>query len=243
MAEIKLIAFDMAGTTVRDENEVLDCFFAAAQQTGLRATADRVNAMMGLPKRVVFETLWADQIGADNSDYEAQVSASYDRFRAVLENHYHTQPVQPTEGCLELFAWARSQGIAIALTTGFYRTVTDIILQRLGWDRGLNEQYIGSETSLIQISVTPSEIYGNEGRPAPFMIQKAMYRLGIADPQTVVTIGDTPSDLAAGRHAGCRYVCGVANGTHTAAALAEYSHDGLFASLIDFQHQLENWIR
>ncbi|KAB1990012.1 hypothetical protein, partial [Haemophilus parainfluenzae] len=89
--------------------------------TGLRATADRVNAMMGLPKKQVFQTLWAEQIGTDSEDYFTQVEASYDCFRTGLEQHYRTQPVAPTVGCLELFSWLRSRGIAIALTTGFYR--------------------------------------------------------------------------------------------------------------------------
>ncbi len=242
MPNIQLIAFDMAGTTVRDENEVLHCFFEAAQQTGLVADADRVNAMMGLPKKVVFQTLWAEQLGADQADYATKVEASYDCFCHILEAHYRTQPVAPTEGCLELFAWLKAQSIAIALTTGFYREVTDIILHRLGWERGLNEHYLGGADSLIQCSVTPSEIYGNEGRPAPFMIQKAMYRLGVNDPKAVIAIGDTPSDLAAGRHAGCRYTCGVTNGTHAEAQLAEHPNDGLFTSLVAFQAKLVDWL-
>jgi phosphonatase-like hydrolase len=243
MPDIKLIAFDMAGTTVRDDNEVLHCFFEAAQQTGLVADADKVNAMMGLPKKVVFKTLWADQIGFDNPDYFAHVDASYDCFRQVLETHYRAQPVEPTVGCLELFDWLKSRSIAIALTTGFYREVTNIILNRLGWDQGLDPtDFVGSSASTIQISVTPSEIYGNEGRPAPFMIQKAMYRLGIDDPKAVVAIGDTPSDLAAGRHGGCRYVCGVTNGTHTKEQLAQHANDGLFASMAHFQQRLEQWV-
>lgn len=242
MAKIQLIVFDMAGTTVRDDNEVLHCFFEAAQQTELKAEADRINGMMGLPKKVVFQTLWADQLGADHPDYTHRVEASYDRFRTILETHYRTQPVEPTEGCLALFAWLRQQNIAIALTTGFYREVTDIILDRLGWDQGLDPGYVGTPTSTIQCSVTPSEIYGNEGRPAPFMIQKAMYRLGIDDPKAVVVIGDTPSDLESGRHAGCRYVCGVTNGTHTAAQLARYPQDGLFTNLAEFQAKLAHWL-
>lgn len=244
MANIQLIVFDMAGTTVRDDNEVLHCFFEAAKQTNLVATAEKVNAMMGLPKKVVFQTLWAEQMGADSTDYLAHVDASYDCFRTVLEQHYHTQPVEPTVGCLELFDWLRSQSIAIALTTGFYREVTNIILTRLGWDQGLDPTYyVGSPESTIQTSITPSEIYGNEGRPAPFMIQKAMYRLGINDPKTVVVIGDTPSDLDAGRHAGCLYVCGVTNGTHTKDQLAQHANDGLFDSMTHFQSQLEQWVK
>lgn len=242
MSPIQLIVFDMAGTTVRDDNEVLACFIDAAQKTGLVATQERVNALMGLPKKVVFETLWTEQLGANHPDSGARVEASYDWFRQVLEHHYRTQPVEPTEGCLALFDWLRARGIAIALTTGFYREVTDIILGRLGWDAGLDSHYVGTPTSTIQCSVTPSEIYGNEGRPAPYMIQKAMYRLGVDDPKSVVVIGDTPSDLESGRHAGCLYTCGVTNGTHTEAQLAQHLHQGLFSSLVAFQDKLEHWV-
>ncbi|MFM7218614.1 MAG: hypothetical protein ACKO21_00060 [Nodosilinea sp.] len=36
------------------------------------------------------------------------MEASYRDFRTMLETHYRTQPVEPTEGCLALFAWLRS---------------------------------------------------------------------------------------------------------------------------------------
>lgn len=242
MADIKLIAFDMAGTTVQDNDEVLHCFASAAQQTGLQAAPDQVNAMMGLPKRVVFQALWAEHLGAEHPDYGPRVTASYDRFREILEHHYRTEPVVPTPGCLDLFHWLNARGIHIVLTTGFYREVTDIILHRLGWDQGLDDRYVGSSDSLIQMSVTPSEIHNNEGRPAPFMIQKGMYYLGVTDPKRVVAIGDTPSDLQAGRQAGCAYTCAVTNGTHTEAQLAAHGNDGLFASLSDFQIQLQTWL-
>jgi len=238
MSEIKLVVFDMAGTTVRDDREVERCFMQAAANTGLQSPTDRVIAMMGISKKLVFQTLWAEQIDKDDPRYESNVEISFIEFKQILENHYRTQPVEPTEGCLELFDWLRSQQIKIALTTGFYREVTDIILNRLGWDRGLNANYIGTEDSLIQASLTPSEIYNQEGRPAPYMIQKAMYLLGIIDPKQVVCIGDTPSDLAAGRNAGCLYTFGVTNGSHTKEQLAEYLHDGLVASLAEFQSKL-----
>ena len=238
MTKIKLVVFDMAGTTVQDDREVEECFMQAAVKTGLKAKSERVIAMMGISKKVVFQTLWAEQIDKEDPSYESNVEKSFVEFKEILENHYRTQPVEPTEGCLELFDWLRSQQIKIALTTGFYREVTDIILNRLGWDLGLNENYIGTEDSLIQASITPSEIYNQEGRPAPYMIQKAMYQLGISDPKQVVCIGDTPSDLAAGRNAACLYTFGVTNGTHTEEQLATYPHDGLVASLSEFQTKL-----
>ncbi len=236
---IELLVCDMAGTTVRDDNEVRTCFMAAAAKTGLKADPVRVNGMMGWPKRRVFEALWADQLGGDHPEYADRTARSFQEFKIILENHYRTQPVVPTEGCLELFAWLKSQNIKIALTTGFYREVTDIILERLGWQAGLDHNYLGSgPTAVINCSVTPSEIYNEEGRPAPFMIQKAMYRLGISDPQRVVNIGDTPSDLAAGFSAHCRASVAVTNGTHTAAELVKCRHDRLLGSL----HELPEYL-
>jgi len=238
MLTIKLVICDMAGTTVKDEREVEQCFFQAAEKTGLTASSEKVVAMMGLPKKLVFQALWHDQIGKDHPDYSANVETSFVAFKDVLETHYRTQPVTPTAGCLELFAWLKSQGIKIALTTGFYREVTDIILDRLGWTQGLNSEYIGSDASIIQASITPSEIFNNDGRPAPYMIQKAMYKLGIVDAKTVVSIGDTPSDLESGFNANCLYSFGITNGTHTREQLAVYPNDGLFGSLPEFQEKL-----
>ena len=238
MATIQVVVFDMAGTTVRDRHEVQACFLRAAAQTGLVTTPERVNTMMGWSKRRVFEVLWGEQLGAEAPEFTAQVDQSYADFCQRLEAHYREQPVEPTEGCLELFDWLRARGIAIALTTGFYRQVTDIILQRLGWDVGLNADYVGQPDSPIQVSVTPSEIYNQEGRPAPYLIQKALYKLGLVDPQTAIKIGDTPVDLAAGFQAHCRYSWGVTNGSHRREQLAACPHHGLFDSLTAVQAQL-----
>ena len=238
MSPIQLVVFDMAGTTVRDENEVYNCFMQAAETTGLTATDKQIVAMMGWSKKLVFQTLWAEQIGEEHPDYQAKVEASYAQFKEALENHYRTQPVQPTAGCLDLFAWLKSQNIQIALNTGFYREVTDIILQRLGWDRGLNSSYVGSPNSTIQASVTPSEIYNNEGRPAPYMLQKAMYTLGVKDPQTVIALGDTPADLEAGINAHCFWSLGVTHGTHTREQLKNYPNHGLLDSLDELKHKI-----
>lgn len=243
MSQINLVVFDMAGTTIKDENEVQNCFLEAAASTGLKAEIDRINSMMGWSKKKVFETIWQTQIGRENPDYLTKVETSFAKFKEILENHYKTQPVSPTEGCLEIFHWLRSQQIKIALTTGFYREVTNIILNRLEWDTGLNTDYIGEKNAIIQASITPTEIYNHEGRPAPYMIQKAMYKLDIKDPQTVIKVGDTPADLAAGINANCLYSLGITNGTHTQGQLAQYPHHGLLKSISDLKDKIANLSR
>ena len=239
MVPLKLLVLDMAGTTVRDRHEVEACFAQAAAATGLRATAERILAVQGQAKRFVFETLWREQLGASAAAgrLTAQVDRSYQVFRTVLEAHYRSQPVEPTPGCLALFDYIKSQGIPIALTTGFYREVTDLILHRLGWDVGLDFRRRGNACSIIDLSVASDEVA--EGRPAPLMIQKAMHVFGIADPRQVYNVGDTPSDLESGRRAGCGRSLAVTNGTHSRQQLAQCPNDGLFASLAELTGHLQ----
>lgn len=229
MQPIELVVFDMAGTTVTDQHEVERCFARAAAETGLFVTAERILAMQGLAKRYVFETLWKEQLGDLHADIPHHVDVSYATFKGILENHYHKQGATPTEGCLATFAWLRERGIAIALTTGFYRTVADIILDKLGWLDGLDAQRVGGPDSLIQVSIASDEV--ERGRPYPFMIERAMHLLGVINPKAVVNIGDTPSDLLSGRAAGVALNLGVTNGTHTLDQLDAYPHDYMLNSL------------
>jgi phosphonatase-like hydrolase len=229
MSAIQLVVFDMAGTTVTDHHEVERCFAEAAAQTGLTVSDERILAMQGLSKRHVFETLWKEQLGADSPEVPTHVDVSYDVFRDVLEAHYRSQGATPTEGCLDTFITLHERGIKIALTTGFYRVVTDIILEKLGWLAGLNEQRIGTADSLIQLSIASDEVA--QGRPQPLMIQRAMRLLNVTDPKQVVNIGDTPSDLLSGQAAGVALNLGLTNGTHTRAQLEAYPHDKLLGSL------------
>ncbi len=229
----QLVVFDMAGTTVTDQHEVEKCFAQAAAETGLSVGAERILAMQGLAKRHVFQTLWSEQIGPDNPQLTAHVDTSYLRFTQVLEAHYLTNDIIPTAGCLEAFAFLREQQIAIALTTGFYRKVTDIILKKLGWLDGLDAGYVGSKQSVIQVSIASDEV--PHGRPEPLMIQKAMHLLGIDNPEAVVNVGDTPSDLLSGRAAGVGLNLGVINGTHSRDQLVTYPHDQLIGSLAELR--------
>lgn len=230
---IEMIVFDMAGTTVKDKNEVETCFQEAINQTGLTATSEEINAMMGWSKLTVFETLWKKQMPkASGEDIAARVEQSYSAFREILESHYQQSEIVPTEGCAEIFGFLKKHHIKIALTTGFYRLVTDIILNRLGWNEGLNGNYSGN--GLINASVSSDQV--KAGRPAPFMVFRAMELCNVNNVRKIIKIGDTPSDLAEGKNAGCRYSFGITNGTHTREQLGHLENDGLFEDLKQF-HQ------
>lgn len=233
---IEMVVFDMAGTTVRDKNEVEYCFLQAVDQTGLVTNPDEINSMMGWSKLTVFETLWKKQLsGAPANEINDRVEKSYSAFREVLESHYLNSEILPTEGTLEIFEFLKRQNIKIALTTGFYRKVTDIILERLGWSVGLHKQ--SSVNGIINASVSSDEV--KAGRPAPFMIFRAMELCNVNDVRRIIKIGDTPSDLGEGKNAGCYLSLGITNGTHTKEQLSQLENDGLLDDMKQFQQFLE----
>lgn len=238
---IELIVFDMAGTTVQDEHEVEACFAEAAIKTGLNVTADRILELQGYSKIEVIKMLWTEANPLADSELLAQkVNTTYQKFCEILEHHYLTHGAKPTEGCMELFQYLKANNIKIALTTGFYRKVTNIILQKLGWLKGLDANYIGKNESIINISIASDEV--SHGRPKPDMILKAMEMLKIEDKNKVVVIGDTPSDIMAGDAANVGNVVAITNGTHSAAQLSPYFPQIMVHSLADFEMYIKRII-
>ena len=218
---IQLAVFDMSGTTIKDENEVLDCFHDALRVTGISRDKKYINTMMGWSKIEVFRTLWTEEMGIYTEGVEKRAQESFSVFKSLLEKYYHTHDIAPTQGCLEIFAFLRKKNIKIALNTGFYRQVTDILLQKLDWKVG----------GIIDYSITSDEVA--KGRPQPLMIQALMKHFKIENPHHVFKIGDTPSDLMEGRAAEC-WSFGLTNGSHTRNELLLYDNDGLFESLETF---------
>lgn len=234
---VELIVFDMAGTTVKDKHEVETCFLEAVNQTGLITTHEEINSMMGWSKVTVFQKLWKKQLpNASEKELFKRIDYSYSVFTEILESHYMNTEILPAEGSVEIFEFLKKQNIKIVLTTGFYRKVTDIILQKLGWDTGLDENYTGSK--FINASISSDQV--KAGRPAPFMIFRAMELCNVTDVRKIIKIGDTPSDLLEGKNAGCKYSFGITNGTHTKSELEKYENDGLLENLFQFKMQLES---
>ncbi|RXK46793.1 HAD family hydrolase [Aquirufa rosea] len=230
---IELVVLDMAGTTIIDEHEVEHCFKLAAKKNGLKASDARILSMQGYAKLQVFQTLWEEHLGENHPNILPKADDSYQDFKEILENHYQHHDVRPTEGCLQLFEYLHHQGIYIALTTGFYRKVANIILAKIGWGQSLDHNYMNIHNNAgIHLSICPDEVRG-VGRPSPDMIEFAMSRLGISDKSKVINVGDTPVDLAFGKNAGIRLALAVCNGTHTYEQLAPFPNDGLLNNIAE----------
>jgi phosphonatase-like hydrolase len=235
--KISLVMFDMSGTTIKDYNEVMDCFLEAAEFTGIVTNPVQINTMMGWSKIDVFRELWKSQMsGADQTAIETESQKSFQLFCQVLEQWYATHDIEPSEGTIDTFQWLRDHHIKIALGTGFYRKVTDIILKKLGWMDGLDDNYINMGNAVIDFSISSDQV--DAGRPHAAMIHKTMSVFGIENALEIIKIGDTPSDLQEGRNAHCFRTFGITNGTHSHDELSKFPSDGLFPNMAAFKEYL-----
>jgi len=221
---IELVVFDMAGTTVHDDDSVHRCVGDALAAVGVNVSREAVNDVMGIPKPEAIRQLLTRY---ERADLIPRLDAIHDDFmRRMIEFYQRDPSVREIAGAGETFRRLRAAGIKVALDTGFTRNIVDVVLQRLGWHKG--------ET--IDTSITSDEV--ERGRPHPDMLLKAMRDLGIADAKRVAKVGDTPSDLAEGTSAGCGMVIGVTGGSHTAEQMRPHPHTHLIGTVAELPELL-----
>lgn len=211
MNTVRLVVFDIAGTTVLDGGNVASAFAAAMRGAGYHIAQDEVNPLMGYKKPAAIRMLLEKYEPNGTKITEKLIQDIHDRFVALMIDYYRTgDGVEPLPGVESVFAYLRSKGVRIGLDTGFSRDIAQTILDRLGWEKDGKIDY------LVASDEVPS------GRPAPFMIQRMMQMASLTDPREVVKIGDTEVDINEGINAGCLYSIGVTTGAFTREELAKY---------------------
>jgi phosphonatase-like hydrolase len=218
---IQLAAFDIAGTTVDDHGHVYRALEEAVRENGVDVRPEDLQTWMGADKVEAIRALL--RLGGHAAD-ASTASATFSRFRTILAERYAAEPPTPFPGVVEALAELRARGIKVALTTGFSDDVAAPLLDSLGWTAGS-----GPESTLDAI-VTTSEVAA--GRPAPYMIHRAMEKTGVFDVRSVLAAGDTTVDVAAARNAGVIAV-GVLTGKLTREQLASQPRVVVLESVAD----------
>lgn len=205
--QVELVVFDVAGTTVADENNVAATLRMALGDVGCSVREDACSRVMGLAKPVAIEALAAGQVPRE--ELPRVVEQAHRSFVDRMVHHYLSSPrVRPVPGAESTFQTLRDEGVRVALDTGFSRPIMDAILMRLGWHE-----------EVIDFTVTSDEV--EAGRPHPYMIQRAMAALHVGDPSRVMKVGDTAADMREGLSAQVGRVVGVLSGTGSRAELEE----------------------
>lgn len=216
--KIELVVFDVAGTTVRDEDVVLGAVMHAFARHDLHPDPVEVNRYMGIPKPEMIARFVADD--RSNGNGSSAALAIHQTFLTEITDAYRDGPVAEIPGARETFVALRERGIKVALDTGFERATLDLILARLGWDDGV-----------LDCTVASDEVA--RGRPFPFLIFRAMERCGISAVGNVAKVGDTPADIREGHAAGCGIVAAVLSGSHDQASLASERPTDVLNSVVD----------
>jgi phosphonatase-like hydrolase len=234
---IDLAVFDIAGTTVQEYGAVYTALREAVNAAGADAGLAQIERWTGADKHEAVAGLLAgtDPAGGDSAGGDpagsadagdhprpdpdpdpATVEQVYADFVRRLTAAYRARPPSPLPGVPAALAELRGRGVKVALTTGFDRAVTDELLASVGW---------GDAEAIVDAVVCADEVPA--GRPAPYMIYRAMERTGVHDVRRVLVVGDTALDLLAGTNAGAGFVVGVLSGAGGVAALGAVRHTHL----------------
>ncbi len=214
---IKLVVFDMAGTTVDEDNVVYKTVRQAINSAGYEFTQEQVQEFgAGKEKSQAIR----DVLALDgNSHSDEEVATIFADFKVRLAEAYDTLDVKEQPGASEVFSSLRSLGVQVFLNTGYDRVTAEKLVKKIGWSLGTD----------IDGLVTADDV--SNGRPAPDMIQLAMKQASVVDAQTVVKIGDSQIDIEEGKNAECGLTFGITTGAQTESMLMACSPSGVLKSL------------
>ncbi len=214
---VKLVIFDVAGTIIEDHGEVVSCLRPALENNDVLVEECELREWKGASKREVIRFFVQRQLGSAEHSAETRIDRTFNDFRQLLAEQYRSAGVAPIEGAESTFRWLLDRSISIAATTGFDREISELVLRAAGWEHIFTNNISSTDVAL--------------GRPAPFMIFRAMEAARVTDVSEVVNIGDTPLDLQAGTNASVMGVMGVLTGVHTKERLRKEPHTHILGSV------------
>jgi phosphonatase-like hydrolase len=201
MAEIKLVVFDMAGTTVDENNVVYKTLQTAITEKvhdvslekvlELGAGKEKKQAIIDILREIAPETP------------AALIDETYHHFVKLLDAAYSKLDVKPQNYTIEILRWLRDRNIRTALNTGYSRPVAENLIVKLGWIEGVD----------FDLLVTASDV--SKARPEPDMIVLAKQKLGIEADNQIVKVGDSIIDIEEGKNANCGLTIGITSGAHS----------------------------
>lgn len=221
-----MTVFDMAGTTVNEDNVVYKTLQKAINEAGFEFTLEQVLAEgAGKEKLQAIKSVLSVYGGIVD---DAIASSIFQNFIKLLETAYDTMEILPQDNAIELFAALKERGIIVVLNTGYNAQTANSLISKLGWVVG--EQIDGL--------ITASDVINN--RPKPDMILLAMEKFHITNPLEVLKVGDSTIDIEEGRNAGCRFNIGITTGAHTKEQLISVEPDFILDNLLELLPIVDN---
>jgi phosphonatase-like hydrolase len=216
---IRMIVFDMAGTTVNENNIVYKTLQQAINEKGFELSLEQVLAEgAGKEKLQAIKSILSTY--TDNHD-EKSPNDIYQNFIVQLADAYDRFEIQPQENAEELFEELRKRNIVVILNTGYNAETANSLIQKLGWKKGVEFDGL----------ITAGDVKNN--RPQPDMIELAMKQFDIKNGGEVIKVGDSIIDIEEGKNAGCGLSIGITTGAHTFEQLETAEPDYIINDLLE----------
>ncbi|MFH6959242.1 phosphonatase-like hydrolase [Flavobacterium aquidurense] len=222
MTDIKLVVFDMAGTTVNENNLVYKTVQKVINQEGFSISLDEVlQHGAGKEKHKAI----TDVLTACTTDIDIATIAdkAFGNFKTTLETAYDEAQISTFDGMQDFFDTLRKHDIKIVLNTGYDSKTANKLLEKLNWKVG----------NQIDALITSDDVVN--GRPNPDMIQMAMARFGITDPAQVLKAGDSEIDIMEGKNSGCAITVGVLSGAQNREQLQVANPDYILNNVMEIE--------
>lgn len=201
-----MVVFDMAGTTVDENNVVYKTLQKVINEAGYNVSLTQVlTEGAGKEKlQAIKDILALENILPDDTI----ANKIYSLFVDELATAYNSFELKPQPGAEETFKLLRDKNILVVLNTGYDERTAVGILEKIHWETGKQ----------IDGLITASDVQNN--RPQPDMILLAMKKFGIENANEVAKVGDSIIDIEEGKNAGCNTTIGITTGAHTYQQLA-----------------------
>lgn len=210
---MKAVLLDLDGTLLDTAPDLSAAANAMLRELGLRPCADeQIASFIGHGVGSLARRALAASTGSPASD------ALLDRAMPVFERHYGEELGRRTRlfpGVEEGLAAMRAQGLRLGCVTNKAGRFARAHLEHAGLARWLECLVCGDEVA--------------RPKPDPMPYRLGCERLGLA-PAVVLAIGDSASDVASARGAGCTVWC-VPYGYRQGATLAALGCDALVEDL------------
>ena len=216
---IKMVVFDMAGTTVNENNVVYKTLQKAINEKGYNFTLDEVlQEGAGKEKLQAIKSILNVFAEKEDDDLAGLI---YKRFIVLLADAYSTQEIFPQDDATELFHALKKKNILVVLNTGYNTETAQSLIDKIGWKKGTDYD------SLVTATDT------DKNRPSPDMILLAMKQFGITNGAEVAKVGDSIIDIEEGKNAGCSMTVGITTGAHTPEQLKSAKPDYVINNLLE----------
>ena len=117
MKPVDMVMFDLAGTTVQDQDGlVANVFMDVASTRGISTTAAEINSMRGRSKIEVFRFLISRQQGKaiSHTEVEDPAQAAHADFQSRILAAYR-RACPPVPGAVDAFRFLKEKGITVAV--------------------------------------------------------------------------------------------------------------------------------